>query len=160
MELHKKFFQIAAHVAIHSLCLRDKCGSILVLNEDVIASGYNSPPGNHTDDRKCEYQFPLDRLKPKTDCTCCMHAEQRAIMHALKSGKDIRGSTLYFTRVDKDGEIEYSGDPYCTVCSRMAYDAGIAYWVLWHESGIKVYSAKEIYDLTYEFQKKSKGRHA
>lgn len=77
-------------------------------------------------------------------------------MNALRSGKDLRGSILYFTRVDADGEIVYSGEPYCTVCSRLVYDAGIASWALWHTNGIRLYSAKQVYDLSYEFQQRHK----
>jgi deoxycytidylate deaminase len=38
-----------------------------------------------------------------TDKTCCIHAEQRAIMNALRNHpNEIEGADLYFMRLDKD----------------------------------------------------------
>ncbi len=150
--MRAQFFTCAADAAKKSLCLRDKCGAVIVKNGKVIGEGYNSPPNNNPLNRKCDYRFSIkNRKKPKADCTCCVHAEWRAIIAALKSGTDITGSTLYFTRVDLAGALVHSGDPYCTVCSRLALDVGIKYWVLWHESGIKIYDAKTYNDISYEF---------
>ena len=81
-----------------------------------------------------------------------MHAEWRAIMDALKTNPQaIKGSKLYFTRVGDNGQIKKSGKPYCTVCSRMALDAGIDRFILWHEGGICSYSADEYNELSYSY---------
>jgi len=73
-----------------------------------------------------------------------MHAEWRAIMDALRRNPNkISGSKLYFTRIGENGEIKKSGKPYCTVCSRLTLDAGISYFLLWHEGGICEYPANE-----------------
>jgi deoxycytidylate deaminase len=153
LELHKKFFEQAAKVAERSLCLKAKCGAIIVVDNHIIASGYNAPPRNDISNRKCNLHFPVtNRKKPKSDCTCCVHAEWRAITNALRVYHgSFKGSTLYFTRVDDNGEIIYSGEPYCTVCSRLALDVGIETWALWHEDGIKLYDAKKDNDLSFEF---------
>jgi hypothetical protein len=81
-----------------------------------------------------------------------MHAEWRAIMDALRNYPDnIKGSKLYFTRVNNDGEIKKSGKPFCTVCSRLALDSGVEYFILWHEDGIYEYSTSEYNRLSYEY---------
>ena len=82
-----------------------------------------------------------------------MHAEQRAIMDALKHHPDkIAWSRLYFIRLDENGLPARSGEPYCTLCSKMALDAGIAEFVLWKEKGVCVYDTDEYIVFSYEFR--------
>ena len=144
------YFKEAASEAKKALCQRAKCGSVVVLNDEIIGRGYNAPPLNKTENCQCESGY-RDSPKPKSDRTCCMHAEWRSIIDALKKQGDLAGAKLYFTRVDDSGDILFSGEPYCTVCSRLALDTGIAGFGLWHESGIKMYKTDEYNRLSYEF---------
>ena len=77
----------------------------------------------------------LDKtIRQNNDKTCCVHAEWNAIIDALKHHADkIEGSTLYFMRVDDKGEFTEAGDPYCTVCSRLALESGVAVFGLWNQ---------------------------
>lgn len=147
---NEDFFRGASIVATKALCLRDKCGAIVVLGGEVIGRGHNGPPLDDASNRKCELNL-VSSTKPKSDRTCCVHAEWRAIIDAIRNKKDIVGSTLYFTRVDDSGEILKSGMPYCTVCSRLALDTGVKYFALWHESGIVLYDTREYNELSYQF---------
>lgn len=134
----------AAVVAKRALCLKAKCGSIIVKDGIVIGEGYNAPP---LDDMKNSFCLtPYNNTgKPRYDHTCCMHAEWRAILNTVKNNPDkISGSTLYFTRLDTDGNIVKSGEPLCTVCSRFALDSGVKEFVLWHHKGIHIYQTKNI----------------
>ena len=89
----------------------------------------------------------------KSDKTCCIHAEQRAIMDALKDYPgQIRESRLYFIRLDDQNQPKKSGKPYCTICSKMALDAGISEFVLWHKEGITVYDTKEYNELSFQYK--------
>ena len=147
-----KYMNDAANVAKKALCLRAKCGTVIVKDSEIIGEGYNAPPLDDPANRTCndEYTYPT---KPKYDRTCCMHAEWRAIMDALKLNPEkIQGSSLYFTRVDENGKIKKSGKPYCTVCSRIALDAGIREFVLWHEKGIHAYPTDEYNKLSYQYK--------
>jgi deoxycytidylate deaminase len=148
------YFKQAAIEATGALCLRDKCGAIIVLNGNIIGRGSNGPAQNNTKLCKCNLNL-VDSPKPKSDRTCCMHAEWRAIIDAIRNTRDLQGSTLYFTRVDQDGNILKSGQPYCTVCSRLALDTGISYFSLWHDSGIKIYDTTEYNELSYQFHFKN-----
>jgi len=133
----------AARVAVKGLCLRAKCGSVVVKNGKMIGQGYNSPPQDNVENRMCDKD------------SCCCHAEWRAIIQALKENpNEIEGSQLYFTRVDDQGKLKKSGKPYCTVCSRLALDVGISYFVLWHEEGICSYPTN-VYNL-YSYQNSPK----
>ncbi len=149
-------------VASNSTCKRSKCGSIIcrgdITTEDVnqkwfgeiIGRGYNSMPCG--EDKECF----KDNLSPtfKSDKTCCVHAEQRAIMDALtkENGELIIGSTLFFIRLDENDQPKHSGDPYCSICSKMALASGVSQFVLWHKQGWTAYDTKEYNDLTFKFK--------
>lgn len=146
----------AAEIALSSTCERSRCGSIIVQKDQIIGSGFNSPPQNREEQRRCSY--PKDLYHPKvTDKTCCVHAEQRAIIDALKNNSDkIAGSRLYFISLDRDGAFSktgvQSGKPYCTICSKMSLDVGIKEFVLRHEEGICVYDTAEYNLLSFQFK--------
>ena len=140
----------AAEVAKNALCLKAKCGTIIVKDNKVIGKGYNAPPLDQKENQTCNKKF--GHGKPKYDQTCCMHAEWRAIIDALRRNPDkIKGSKLYFTRINNNGEIKKSGKPYCTVCSRMALDTGIDKFILWHDEGICEYPTREYNNLSYKY---------
>lgn len=141
----------AAKVADKALCLKAKCGSIIVKDGVIIGEGYNAPPLDDMNNSFC--LTPYEHTgKPRYDHTCCMHAEWRAILNTVKNNADkITGSTLYFTRIDKDGNLTKSGEPLCTVCSRFALDSGVKEFVLQHEDGVCVYQTDEYNTLSYAY---------
>lgn len=140
-------------VASQATCKRSKCGSIIVTDSFsplIIGRGFNSMPCN------VNGECFKDDLAPtfKSDKTCCIHAEQRAIMDALKSpfSKDIVGSTLFFIRLDENDQPKHSGRPYCSICSKMALDTGIKNFVLWHVEGWTAYDTEEYNKITFDYK--------
>ena len=145
----KKWFYEAAKVAEKALCLRDKCGAVLVSDGEVIGKGYNAPPLDKEENRMCSNKYKFTG-KRKSDRTCCIHAEWRAIFDALKRNPEkIKGSSLYFMRLNDKGVMTKSGEPYCTVCSRIALDLGVKNFVLWQEEGVCVYATSLYNRLSY-----------
>lgn len=144
--------QAAVHIARQATCLRSKCGSVIVKDGIIIGAGYNSPPANQEKQRRCHHdKNVLD--KKITDKTCCVHAEQRAILDALKNHPEkITGSTLYFIRLDEHDNPSVAGQPYCTICSKMALDVGILNFVLLHAKGLTFYNTAEYNLLSYQYQ--------
>lgn len=144
------FIREAEKVATKALCLRARCGAVIVSGDEVIGRGSNGPAGDVIGDRKCERV----RLLPQNhvhDRTCCVHAEWRALMDALRTNPEkIVGSILYFARIDADGATIPSGEPYCTICSRLALDVGIAYFVLLHTGGLQSYDTRTYNELSYK----------
>jgi deoxycytidylate deaminase len=147
-----KFMEFSAKIAQKATCKRKKCGSIIVKDNEIIGEGFNSPPGNL--DNQCRCQIKKSEYDIKlTDKTCCVHAEQRAIMDALKTNPSkVEGSRLYFMKIDKEGKATKVGKPYCTICSKMALDVGIKEFILWHEDGIYVYNTEEYNDLSFKYK--------
>lgn len=151
-----KWMEAAAEQARQASCHRAKCGTVIVKGDEVIGVGFNAPPLNRDENRMCSFTSDPDALisrgKPKSDFTCCVHAEWRAILDALKHNPTkVAGSKLYFTRVDDTGQIKKSGQPYCTVCSRLALDIGIGHFLLWQEAGVAEYPTDEYNRLSYEY---------
>jgi deoxycytidylate deaminase len=145
-----KWMGKAAEVAQKAKCHKAKCGAVIVDNGLVIGEGYNAPPLDKEENRTCDTEFGPG--KPGFDRTCCIHAEWRAIMDAFRHHPEkIVGSKLYFTRVDDSGTIKKSGEPYCTVCSRLALDSGIGMFLLWQDKGIAEYPTDEYDRLSYAY---------
>ena len=145
-----KWLDSAVEIAKKALCLRAKCGTVIVKDGKIIGEGYNAPPQDNPALRTClnEYELPKNY---RYDHTCCMHAEWRAVFDALRNHPgEIKGSTLYFSRINDQGSSKKSGKPYCTVCSRLALDTGVAYFVLRHKEGVGVYPTDEYNRLSYQ----------
>lgn len=146
------FIQQAAEIAQKATCERSKCGCVIVKDREIIGKGFNSPPQNLESQRRCHCDKEQYHRKV-TDKTCCIHAEQRAILDALKFASDkLIGSELYFIRLDQEGKPAKSGNPYCTICSKMALEVGIKTFHLWHSEGIVAYDTEEYNILSYQYQ--------
>ncbi|MBC7868885.1 hypothetical protein H7X69_01750 [Candidatus Saccharibacteria bacterium] len=149
--MHEKYFEEAATVAKHATCYRARCGSVIVSKKNVIIGrGFNAPPLGDETQRTCDVEYHTDK-KPKSDKTCCVHAEWNAIIDALKNyPEEIEGSTLYFMRIAGDNSFTEAGDPYCTVCSRLALQSGIEWFGLWN-GGPQMIDTKKYNRLSYDF---------
>ncbi len=147
---HTIFFTEALREAQKSMCTRGHGGAVIAKDGTIIGRGYNAPPKNDSHHAKCHLDQRTSR-KPKSDRTCCVHAEWRAITDAFTHGHDVAGSDLYFIGASDDGSMRYSGAPYCTVCSRLALDLGILRFGLWHETGITLYDTATYNDLSYAY---------
>ncbi len=143
------YIEKCAQIAKLSPCFRSKCGSIIVKNDIIIGTGFNSPPLNQKLDHCLKDELPSNF---KSDKTCCVHAEQRAILDALKNNQDLSGSRIYFIRLDSNNQILKAGKPYCTICSKMCLDSGISEFVLWHEEGVCVYNTDEYNTLSFQYR--------
>ncbi len=149
-EIAERFMHEALIEARRSTCGRRFCGSVIVAaNGEIIGRGFNSPPADDESQRRCHRKHEIHPTF-KSDKTCCPHAEWRAIFDALRHyPNEIIDATLYFTSRDDNGEMLFSGNPYCTGCSKMALDVGLKYFVLWHEEGIVAYDTRLYNDLSY-----------
>lgn len=149
IEVAERHFNMLVNTAAKSTCHRSKCGSILLSKENkVIGVGYNSMPCN------VKAACFKDGLAPgfKSDKTCCVHAEQRAIMDALKKNPDdVEGSLLLFIRLDDNDAPKHSGEPYCTICSKFALDAGVGKFALWHKEGWTAYDTDYYNELSFQY---------
>jgi len=149
--MHEKYFEEARKVATRAMCHRAHCGAVIVKDGEVIGQGYNAPPLQDEAQRMCNHEdFNLTK-KTKSDKTCCVHAEWNAILDALaRNSEKVSGSTLYFMRVDDNGNFTEAGEPYCTVCSRLALQSGVKFFGLWNK-GPQMWDTKEYNLKSYAF---------
>ncbi len=151
--MHEDYFTQAQKVAQQATCNQAHCGSVIVSKEGrVIGTGYNAPPLGDESQRMCEAKFDTS-LKPTSDKTCCVHAEWNAILDALENHpKEVKGSTLYFMRVNEKGEFTEAGKPWCTVCSRLALQSGVKSFGLWN-GGPEMIKTEEYNQRSYSYFK-------
>jgi dCMP deaminase len=109
---HLIFMNLATDLAARSHCVRAHVGAVLAKETRIISIGYNGPPaGTHN----CDEEWPgigCDR-DSKGSCSLALHAEENAILYAVKNGSKISGSTLYTTLSP------------CIACARLILSSGI-----------------------------------
>lgn len=106
------FMELAVNLAKRSHCIKRHVGAVLAKDTRIISIGYNGPPaGTHN----CDEEWPETGCSPdsKGSCTLAIHAEQNAILFAVKNKATVEGSTLYVTLSP------------CLACARIIYSMGI-----------------------------------
>lgn len=106
------FMELAVNLAKRSHCIKRHVGAVLAKDTRIISIGYNGPPaGTHN----CDEEWPETGCSPdsKGSCTLAIHAEQNAIMFAVKNKASVDGSTLYVTLSP------------CLACARIIFSMGI-----------------------------------
>jgi dCMP deaminase len=107
------FMELAVNLAKRSHCIKKHVGAVLTKDTRIISIGYNGPPaGTHN----CDVEFPYDGCPrdSKGSCSLALHAEQNAILYAVKNNTSVEGSTLYVTLSP------------CLACSRIIFSMGIS----------------------------------
>lgn len=106
------YMELAVNLAKRSHCIKRHVGAVLTKDTRIISIGYNGPPsGTHN----CDVEWP-DAGCPrdsKGGCSLAIHAEQNAILYAVKNKTSVEGATLYVTLSP------------CLSCSRIIYSMGI-----------------------------------
>lgn len=106
------FMNLATDLAKRSHCVKAQVGAVLTKDTRIISIGYNGPPaGTHN----CDEEWP-DTGCPrdsKGSCSLALHAEQNAILYAVKNGADLKGAVLYTTLSP------------CLPCARLIFSAGV-----------------------------------
>lgn len=106
------FMNLAIELSARSHCVRAQVGAVLTKETRIISIGYNGPPaGTHN----CDEEWPETGCSKdsKGSCSLALHAEENAILYAVKNGASLHGSTLYT-----------SLSP-CISCARLIFSAGI-----------------------------------
>lgn len=106
------FMNLALELAERSHCVKAHVGAVLAKNTRIISIGYNGPPsGTHN----CDQEWPETGCArdSKGSCSLALHAEENAILFAVKNGAALDGATLYTTLSP------------CLPCARLIFSAGI-----------------------------------
>lgn len=106
------FMNLATDLAKRSHCVKAQVGAVLTKDTRIISIGYNGPPsGTHN----CDEEWPVTGCPrdARGSCSLALHAEQNAILYAVKNGADLQGSTLYVTLSP------------CLPCARLIFSSGV-----------------------------------
>lgn len=122
------YLDIAEAVAERSTCMRKKYGSVIVNNDEIIATGYSGAPRgrkNCIDLGFCtKKKYLPDTHHGGYDMCRAVHSEQNAIISA--SRKSMLGGTLYLCGYKDKGEHEYEeGASPCLMCRKVIINSGI-----------------------------------
>lgn len=106
------YMELAVNLAKRSHCIKRHVGAVLTKETRIISIGYNGPPsGTHNCDEEWpEVGCPRDS---KGGCSLAIHAEQNAILYAVRNKTSVEGATLYVTLSP------------CLACARIIYSMGI-----------------------------------
>lgn len=102
------FMELAVNLAKRSHCIKRHVGAVLTKDTRIISIGYNGPPsGTHN----CDIEWPEKGCPrdSKGSCSLALHAEQNAILYAVKNKTDVEGATLFVTLSP------------CIACARIIY---------------------------------------
>ena len=120
------YLDIADTVSRRSTCLRRMYGAIIVLNDEIISTGYNGAPRgriNCSDAGRCarvEMKIPSGE---RYELCRSVHAEANAIISA--SRRDMIGSVLYLVGRDAQTKELLHDATSCAMCRRLIINAGI-----------------------------------
>jgi dCMP deaminase len=139
------YLEIARAVAVRANCLRRQVGAVIVVDNAIIATGYNGTPvgvRNCCDGGcpRCASEAPPGAAY---DSCICVHAEQNAIVFAARHGNATQGGTLYTTLRPCFGCLKESiqaGIREIVFAEPFAYDGELeeVYQRLVEESGIRL----------------------
>jgi dCMP deaminase len=106
------YMELAVNLAKRSHCIKRHVGAVLTKDTRIISIGYNGPPpGTHNCDEEWpDVGCPRDS---KGGCSLAIHAEQNAILYAVKNKTSVEGATLYVTLSP------------CLACARIIYSMRI-----------------------------------
>ena len=125
------YLDIAEVILERGTCLRKNYGSVIVKNDEIIATGYTgSPRGtvNCSDIGRCMREEMKIERGTRYELCRSVHSEANAIISASRS--DMIGSSLYLVgREVKTGQYVLNANS-CIMCKRLIINAGIVQVVI------------------------------
>lgn len=109
------FVNITLEVAKRSTCRRRHCGALLVIENRILATGYNGAPSKleHCLERGCLREELGIEPGQRHELCRGLHAEQNALLQAALHGIKIDGAVIYATHQP------------CAQCSKMLINGGV-----------------------------------
>ena len=111
---HQLYMALAVALSKRSHCVKKEVGAVITKEDRVIATGYNGPPSGSP---HCDEHWPIQGCKRSLTggCSLALHAEENAILFALRHKIDLVGSRLYITLSP------------CLPCARTIFSVGITH---------------------------------
>lgn len=126
----KYYLDIAKSVSTRATCLRRHFGAIIVVNDQIVSSGYCGAPRGVVDCLERGNCYRNEKNIPSgSNYELCrsVHAETNAIVNAARAGVSIYGGDMYIYGWDVEKEKVFSGLP-CLMCQKMLVNSGLR-WI-------------------------------
>ena len=147
------YLDIARQVAQRSTCRRRKFGSVIVRDDQIVATGYVGAPRKTKDcfERGYCLREKLNIPHGQNYELCrSVHSEMNAIINAARAGVSILGGDIYIWGSDEKGN-PINTFP-CFLCKKMIINAGLKRVICSQENGdYKIYNVS---DWVKEWQEK------
>ena len=121
----KYYLNIALAVAKRGTCKRRNYGAIIIVNDEIISTGYSGAPRGKPN---CLFLKDCPRIiqnipsGERYDLCISVHAEQNAIISAAR--RDMIGGTMYIAGFEMETGLVVDSNP-CYLCTRFIMQAGI-----------------------------------
>lgn len=106
------YMELAIKLSQKSHCIKRQVGAVIAKDTRIVSLGYNGPPaGTHN----CDEEWPEEGCARSNtgSCSLALHAEENAILYAVKNKVTLDGSVLYITLSP------------CLSCARIIFTTGI-----------------------------------
>jgi Deoxycytidylate deaminase len=112
---HQYFIEMAYLIAQRSTCQRRQVGALIVMNNQIISTGYNGAPKHvlHCSEAGCLRKKLNVPTGERHELCRGVHAEQNAIIQAAINGSSIKQGSLYCTHQP------------CSICSKLLINSEI-----------------------------------
>jgi len=147
------YLTIAKQIAMRSACYRNRMGSVIVKEDQIIATGYIGAPRKTKDcfERQNCLRTTLGMPHGQRYEICrSVHSEQNAIINAARGAASTLGSRIYIWGEDTTTGKLIDAFP-CFICKRMIINAGIESVIIMTREGVKAFRVE---DWVKEWQKK------
>lgn len=121
------YLSIAEAVSSRATCLRRQFGAIIVMNEQVVASGYCGAPRGTKDcleRNSCMRKIMNIPSGERYELCRSVHAEQNAIINAARAGVNIYGGDMYIWCYCRETNKTFESYP-CLMCLKVVANAGL-----------------------------------
>jgi dCMP deaminase len=139
------YLAIAKQIAMRSACYRNRMGSVIVKDDQIVATGYIGAPRKTKDcfERRNCLRTELDMPHGQRYEICrSVHSEQNAIINAARGANSTLGSTIYIWGEDTASGNLIDAFP-CFICKRMIINAGIERVFVMTQKGVKFFDVKD-----------------
>jgi dCMP deaminase len=121
------YLNIARVVSTRSTCLKVRIGSIIVKEDQIIATGYVGAPRNTKSSQ--QHGFCLRQrlnIPSGSQYELCrsVHAEQNTIINAARAGVSLLGGDMYIYGATAETDQTVFAFP-CFICKKMIINAGL-----------------------------------
>lgn len=156
------YLNIAKEIAQRATCFRNRGGSIIVRDDQIIATGYIGAP-RKTKDCFERNECLRDKLKiphgKQYEMCRSVHAEMNAIINAARAGVSLLGGDIYTFCGGRDGKGTDSFP--CFICKKIILNAGLkravcsvrggSYKIFNISDWVKEWQGKDLLDDKYQY---------